>query len=304
MSVPDFQSIMLPLLEGVADGQTHPMRDVTRKLADHFNLSEEEREQLLPSGQQSIFANRVAWAKTHLKMAGLLDNTKRGYISITDRGRQVLAEHPQRIDLNYLNRFPGFAEFRQKTHTKEEEAEEEEGKDSKTPEEQLEASYRALRQALADELLERVKACTPAFFERLVLELLVRMGYGGSLPEAGQAVGRTGDGGIDGVIKEDKLGLDTICIQAKRWENTVGRPVVQAFAGSMEGVRARKGVLITTAGFSKEAEEYVARIERKIVLIDGPTLAQLMIDHGLGVSTARTYLLKRIDSDYFVEDEA
>jgi restriction system protein len=305
MSIPDFQTIMLPLLERAADGQTHHMRDVTRELAGHFYLTEDEREQMLPSGQQTVFDNRVGWAKTHLKMAGLLDNTRRGYISLTDRGRQVLAERPERIDLRFLTRFPGFTEFRQKTRTTEEveEGNTEAAKDAKTPEEQLEASYLALRQALADDLLERVKSCTPAFFERLVVQLLVAMGYGGSLADAGQAVGRTGDGGIDGIIKEDRLGLDTICVQAKRWENTVGRPVVQGFAGSMEGVRARKGVLITTSDFSRDAEEYVARIERKIVLIDGATLAQLLIDHGIGVSTARSYDVKRIDSDYFTEED-
>jgi restriction system protein len=260
---------------------------------------------MLPSGQQSVLANRVGWAKTHLKKAGLLDNPKRGYVTISERGKQVLAQKPERIAIGFLNQFPEFKEFRTKTTTEQDEEPTTQGTTTQTPEEQLEASYRALRQALAEDLLEKVKASTPAFFERLVVELLVAMGYGGSLEDAGQAVGRPHDGGIDGIIKEDKLGLDAICIQAKRWEDTVvGRPVVQSFAGSMEGHRARKGVLITTSSFSKDAQEYVARIERKIVLIDGQTLAQLMIDHDIGVSTARTYTLKRIDSDYFSEEEA
>ena len=175
---------------------------------------------------------------------------------------------------------------------------------TKTPDEVLEASFQDLRTALADELLDQVKQCSPRFFERLVVDLLVAMGYGGSISDAGQAIGRTGDGGIDGIIKEDKLGLDVVCVQAKRWEKTVGRPEVQAFAGSMEGMRARKGVMITTSSFSREAEDYVGRIERKIVLIDGRRLADLMIDHDIGVTTARRYTVKRLDSDYFVEDEA
>jgi restriction system protein len=304
MSIPDFQTIMLPLLELLSDGQTHSVRDVTQLLSQRFNLTDEERDTMLPSGQQTVIGNRVAWGKTHLKAAGLIDNSRRGYISITEAGRQVLAEKPPRIDIKYLNRFPGFVEFRHKTRpAKEEENGVEEEKDPRTPEEQLESSYRALRQALAEELLDRVKACSPAFFERLVVQLLVAMGYGGSLTDAGQAVGRTGDGGIDGIIKEDKLGLDAICIQAKRWDATVGRPAVQAFAGSMEGFRAKKGVLITTSTFSKDAEDYITRIERKVVLIDGVTLAQLMIDYNIGVAIARTYALKRMDSDYFTEDE-
>jgi restriction system protein len=272
------------------------------KLADQLGLTNEERQTMLPSGQQSLVANRVGWAKTYLKKAGLLDNTRRGYVRITQAGIQVLADNPSRIDRQFLDRYPSFQEFTQRSPS-DADSMEPEVEETKTPDEVLESSYQKLRNTLADELLEQVKTCSPRFFERLVVDLLVAMGYGGSLADAGQAVGRTGDGGIDGIIKEDKLGLDVVCIQAKRWENTVGRPVVQAFAGSMEGMRARKGVLLTTGPISKDAEEFVSRIERKIVLINGKRLAELMIDHDIGVATARTYTVKRVDVDYFVEDE-
>lgn len=300
MPIPDYQDCMLPLLEAVSDGKEHVVRDVTRALADRFGLSEEERNELLPSGGQSVIANRVAWAKTYLKKAGLIQQPSRGVIRITDEGQAIIKGKPGKIDTEFLRRYPAFTEFIGRSTP---EAATEPRPDMATPEESLGASYLALRNALADELLDRVRACSPQFFERLVVELLVAMGYGGSLADAGQAVGRTGDGGIDGIIKEDKLGLDVVCIQAKRWEKTVGRPEVQGFAGSMEGFRARKGVMLTTSTFSKEAQEYVSRIERKIVLIDGIRLAELMIDHGIGVETAHTYVIKKIDLDYFSDEE-
>jgi restriction system protein len=291
---------MLPLLEVLGDSQEHVVRDVTRVLVDRFGLTEAERNELLPSGQQTVIANRVAWAKTYLKKAGLISQPRRGVVRITESGLAVLKRKPARIDNEFLRGYPSFTEFIGRTAS---EQPAEVRPDTATPEESLETSYMALRNALADDLLDRLKACSPQFFERLVVELLVAMGYGGSLADAGQAVGRTGDGGIDGIIKEDKLGLDVLCIQAKRWEKSVGRPEVQGFAGSMEGFRARKGVLITTASFSKEAQEYVNRIERKIVLIDGIRLAELMIDHGIGVETARTYVVKKVDLDYFSEED-
>lgn len=299
--IPNYQSFMFPFLQAVSDGREHCFRDVVATLVGQLGLTDDERQQMLPSGQQSIVANRIGWAKTYLKKAGLLDYPKRGYVRITKTGLQALANNSGKIDNEFLNRYPSFLDFTQRSPTDAEAAPEPE--ETQTPDEVLESSYKSLRNALADELLDQVKTCSPRFFERLVVELLVAMGYGGSLIDAGQAVGRTGDGGIDGIIKEDKLGLDVVCIQAKRWEGTVGRPVVQSFAGSMEGVRARKGVLLTTGAFSKDAEEYVNRIERKIVLIDGQRLADLMIDHNIGVATARTYTIKRLDSDYFVEDE-
>ncbi|MFO0867046.1 MAG: restriction endonuclease [Gemmataceae bacterium] len=291
---------MLPLLEILADGQEIPLRAVTKALAERLNLSEAELDQMLPSGQQSVFANRVAWAKTYLKKAGLLIQPKRGVVQISNEGRAVLGMNPSQVDNAFLSKYPGFSDFFGRTASMENE---EPLIDPATPAETLEASYLTIRSALADELLERVKSSSPAFFERLVVELLVAMGYGGTLSDAGQAVGRTGDGGIDGIIKEDALGLDVICIQAKKWERTVGRPEVQAFAGSMEGFRARKGVMLSTSNFSKDARDYVTRIERKIVLIDGDRLAELMIDHEIGVTTARSYVVKRLDSDYFEDDE-
>jgi restriction system protein len=294
---------MLPFLEALQDGQERTMREVTDALAARFTLTDEERLALLPSGQQTVFSNRVAWAKSHLKNAGLIDNPVRGRVNISEAGRKVLLQKPATVNCKFLKQFPTYLKFIGQTPASEDDGEDEAVLEStKTPEEVLAESYQALRNALADEMLDRVKSCSPAFFERLVVELLVAMGYGGSLADAGQAVGRSGDGGIDGIIKEDRLGLDVVCLQAKRWEKTVGRPEVQAFAGSMEGFRARKGVLLTTSWFSKEAEEYVTRIERKIVLIDGRRLAQLMIDHDIGVATARTYVVKKLDSDYFGEE--
>lgn len=230
--------------------------------------------------------------------AGLLETTGRARFRITERGLSVLQNNPTVINNDFLSRFPEFLQFRAIRRTTRRDYNEPAG----TPEETLEASYQNLRGELVQELLERVKGCTPSFFENLVVDLLVAMGYGGSKKDAGQAIGRTRDGGIDGIIKEDKLGLDVVFIQAKRWDGTVGRPVVQAFAGSLEGQRARKGVLITTSQFSPDAVDYVGRIEKKIVLIDGEELCQLMIDHGVGVTEVARYVVKKIDSDYFGDE--
>lgn len=303
MAIPDYQGFMYPLLRAIANGHEHSIRDIVGQLADQLGLTAEERQQMLPSGQQSLVANRVGWAKTYLKKAGLLDNPKRGRVSITKAGLDALSNNPGAIDNEFLSRYPSFAEFLDRTPS-DDNVPETAIEETKTPDEVLESSYQSLRDALADDLLEQVKACSPQFFERLVIDLLLAMGYGGSIADAGQALGRTGDGGIDGIIKEDKLGLDVVCIQAKRWDGTVGSPVIREFAGSMEGMRARKGVLITTGTFSKDAADFITRIERKIVLIDGKRLADLMIDHSIGVTIARTYTIKRLDSDYFVEDEA
>jgi restriction system protein len=298
--IPDYQDCMLPLLEAVADGTDYHLRAVTQRVADHFALTDAERVDHLPSGQQTIIANRVAWAKTYLKKAGLLAQPVRGVVRITTDGKAVLAQKPVRIDNDFLKRFPTFTEFYGRTTTETEGVEP--PSDAATPEETLEAASLALRNALADELIEKIKSCTPQFFERLVVELLVAMGYGGSLADAGQAIGRSGDGGIDGIIKEDKLGLDVVCVQAKRWEGTVGSREIRDFVGGMETYRSRKGVLITTSGFSKDAREYVTKIERRVVLIDGRRLADLMIDHGVGVATARTFAVQKIDLDYFDEE--
>ncbi len=304
MTVPDYQSLMLPLLKVLSDGEEHNLHEVIETLADKFELTEEERRELLPSGRQAKFDNRVAWARTYIKKAGLLDSTGRGKFRIKDRGIAVLKQNPPEINVKFLEQFPEFLEFRDgSSKDANNDLKDETTDKTQTPEEILETGYQNLRMDLAQDLLDRIMGCTPDFFERLVVDLLVSMGYGGSRKDAGEAVGRSGDGGIDGIIKEDKLGLDAVYIQAKRWEGTVGRPMVQAFAGSLMGNRAGKGVLITTSQFSKEANDYVKTIQQpKIVLIDGEQLAQFMIDHDIGVADVATYRVKKVDLDYFGEE--
>jgi len=294
---------MLPTLQFFSDGQEHFGHEIVEAMAAEFKITPEERERLLPSGRQRRFDNRVAWARFHLRKALLLEQTRRGYNQITARGRDVLKKKPDRIDMRFLMQFPEFKEFRSKRRDLEnDEADAREEQQALTLEETLETAHAQIRERLADELLDTLKTCTPAFFEKVVIEVLVAMGYGGSLQDAGRAVGRSGDGGIDGIIKEDRLGLDVIYLQAKRWENVVGRPEIQKFVGALTGQRARKGVFITTSGFSKDALDYVSRIDMKIVLVDGETLAQMMIEHNVGVATMARYELKRIDSDYFSEE--
>lgn len=308
MPLPDYETCMMPLLKELADGSVHTIRELSNQVSDHFNLSEQERAQLLPSGHQSVIHNRVGWAKTYLKKAGLVANPSRGKIQITDEGRVALTEGRTDLNCEYLKKYPAFVDFwnqkRKKSIADDVEADiQAQTTNDQTPDEAIETAYEGIRDALADDLLVQIMNCTPTFFERLVIDLLIAMGYGGALPDAGTHLGRTGDGGIDGIIHEDKLGLDIICVQAKRWRDSVGRPNVQAFAGSMEAHRAKKGVMITTSTFSREAKDFVDRIERKIVLIDGQQLAQLMIDYDVGVAVAKKYVIKKIDSDYFVEDE-
>jgi len=297
---------MLPLMKLVSDRQEHKYRDLIEKLAIEFQVSDEERKELLASGNQAIFDNRVGWAKTYLKKAGLLDSPKRATFVITELGRQTLAKKPDRIDAKYLRQFPAFLEF-QNASRNDNETEEEittVAINEQTPEESLDKAYQRIRKALASELLNKVVDLSPAFFERLVVELLVKMGYGGSIKDAGKAMGKSGDEGIDGTIKEDRLGLDIIYIQAKRWKpgNVVGRPELQKFVGALAGQGAKKGIFITTSNFTKEAIEYTPRNETKIVLIDGEQLAQLMIDYNLGCTPQQAYELKKIDSDYFGEE--
>ena len=267
-----------------------------------LSLSTAERAELLPSGQQGIFKNRIGWARTYLKKAGLLESPKRGVFRITPRGQQALAMNPARIDAKYLAQWPEFVEFRDFAKPLAGlPAPPELPLAASTPEETIEITYQGLREQLAQELLARILSCTPTFFEQLVVELLVKMGYGGSRREAGERVGQSGDGGIDGIIKEDRLGLDTIFIQAKRWQGSVGRPEIQKFVGALQGQRAKKGVFITTSLYTADAIEYAARIETKVVLIDGRQLAGLMMDFDVGVSASASYVVKRIDSDYFEE---
>lgn len=299
MAIPDYQSVMLPLLRLAADGKEHTLREAVEELAEQFKLTEEERKELLPSGSQFTFANRVGWARTYMNKAALLESTRRGYFRITQRGRDVLAKNPPEINVKFLDQFPEFIEFRTKHRVPSTEAAETES--LQTPGELLESAYQKLREDLSAELLKTIGECSPAFFERLVIDVLIKMGYGGSRKEAGKAIGRSGDEGIDGIINEDRLGLDVIYIQAKRWQGPIGRPEIQKFAGALQGHRANKGIFITTSSFTRDAEDYVAKINSKIVLIDGEQLSQLMIDHNVGVTSVTSYETKKIDSDYFIE---
>lgn len=302
MAIPDYQSIMLPLLRFAADGNEHSLREGIEGVAEKFRLTEAERKELLPSGQQPTFDNRVAWARTYLSKGALLDSPRRGYFCITQRGREVLAKNPTVINVKFLEQFPEFIEFRAKRNEPKESAETTEAQNLQTPGELLESAYQKLREDLSAELLKTVRESSPTFFERIVIDVLVKMGYGGSRKEAGKAVGRSGDEGIDGIINEDRLGLDVIYIQAKRWQAAVGRPEIQKFVGALEGQRANKGIFITTSAFTREAEDYAAKIPSKIVLIDGEQLSQLMIDHNVGVALVTSYETKKIDSDYFIEE--
>jgi len=306
MAVPDFQSLMLPLLRISADGQEHSLAEARDVLATEFRLSHADLEELLPSGRQSKFSNRVAWAKSYLQQAGLVVSPRRAHFQVSARGREILKAPPARIDIKFLEQYPEFVEFR----TAKAEADDTSGPvppgqpEPETPEEALEAAHLKMRTGLALELLSRVKAASPQFFERLVVELLLKMGYGGSRRDAGQAIGRAGDEGIDGVISEDRLGLDVVYLQAKKWEGTVGRPEIHKFVGALHGKRAKKGVFITTSTFSADAIAYVDHIDPKVVLIDGRRLAELMMDFDVGVNTAATYSVKRVDSDYFDDTSA
>ncbi|MEO8856130.1 MAG: restriction endonuclease [Burkholderiaceae bacterium] len=302
MPIPDYQTCMLPFLRFLGDGREHTLREAEENLGDHFGLTPAERAELLPSGQQGIFKNRIGWARTYLKKAGLIEAPKRGVFKITERGLKSLESAPPRIDGRYLEQFPEFVEFRDASRPANGAAVALDIAPSKvTPEEAIELAHQGLRKQLAQELLARILGCSPSFFEQLVVELLVKMGYGGSRTDAGERIGQTGDGGIDGIIKEDRLGLDTIFIQAKRWQGTVGRPEIQKFVGALQGQRARKGVFITTSAYSAEALDYASRIDTKVVLIDGQLLANLMADFDVGVSVSASYVVKRVDSDYFEE---
>jgi restriction system protein len=302
MPIPDFQSIMLPLLRSLQDGNDYGYRELIESLAEHFQLTPEDRKELIPSGRARAFDNRVGWACTHLKKAGLIEAPRRAVFRILPRGEKVLAENPSEINNRFLSQFEEFVEFRaKKSDVVGQVTPVSIATEVETPEVALENAYQTLRDNLSDELLTTIKGCSPAFFEKLVVDVIVSMGYGGSRREAGRAVGGTGDDGIDGIINEDRLGLDNIYLQAKRWEGTVGRPEIQKFAGALQGYRARKGIFITTSSFTRDAQDYTQRIDSKIVLIDGQRLANLMIDHNVGVTSEAVYEVKRTDSDYFSE---
>ncbi|MFS8794727.1 restriction system protein [Thermostichus sp. OS-CIW-31] len=307
MAVPDYQSLMLPLLQFAARKETEiSTSEAVEALAKELGLTEDDLREMLPSGVQPTFVNRVGWAATYMKKAGLLETTRRGFYQITDRGRDLLEKQPKTINVELLRQYPEFREFEGPKDTRSSNKASKQKALSETsaatPLEQLEAAYESLRDKLADELLAKLKKVSPAFFEKVVVELLVKMGYGGSRADAGKAIGRSGDGGIDGIIKEDKLGLDVVYIQAKRWDsNPVGRPDVMQFVGALQAQRANKGIFITTSRFTEDASSYVSQIGSKIVLIDGEQLTNLMIEHDVGVSTVSLYPVKKIDSDYFEE---
>lgn len=303
MSIPDYQSLMYPILKIVQERSEVHIKEILLILKDRFDLTEEEMLEMLPSGKQTYMKNRTGWAITYMKKAGLILSNK-GVATLTPRGKELVHDRSiTELNNSFLMKYPEFVEF--KRSTKSEQASEEtfvQSANDKTPMEQLFTLYTELKNELALELLDTIKNCTPSFFEKLVVDLLVSMGYGGSVADAGKSVGKSGDGGIDGIIKEDHLGLDVIYLQAKRWENVVGRPEIQKFVGALHGQRARKGVFITSSHFTKEAMDYVSFIENKIVLIDGIHLANLMIDFNLGVSKAEVFEVKKIDRDYFEND--
>jgi len=303
MAVPDFQSFFRPLLEVAGDDEEHSLKEARERIAADFDLSQEDLNELLPSGTQRKFDNRVAWAKSYFVQAKVLESPRRAHFRITDRGRRLLSQGHERIDIKILNQYPEFVEFHSPSkQNKVSPKSASEESTSETPEEILQKAYQSICNDLAGEILERIKSNTPSFFENLVVDLMVAMGYGGSRADAGKSIGQSGDEGIDGIIKEDRLGLDVIYLQAKRWEGTVGRPEIQKFVGALHGKRSKKGVFITTGKFSEEAREYVRSIDPKVILLDGKELAQYMIDFDLGTSRAVTYEIKKIDSDYFAEE--
>lgn len=303
MAIPIYQTLMLPVLKLASDGKEHKFSQAVEELADEFDLTAEERNELLPSGSQAVFNNRVGWARSYLKQAGLLASPKRGFFAITPKGTELLETNPTKVDTSVLEQYPEFIEFKNRKKDKSENESQSEPSSEQesilTPEDALASAYKKLRSALESEILSSVKESSSSFFERVVVDLLVTMGYGGNRQDAGKALGKSGDGGIDGIINEDRLGLDVIYIQAKRWEGSVGRPEIQKFAGALQGQRARKGVFITTSSFTNEAREYASLIESKIILIDGEHLSSLMAEHNVGVSIVGQYEIKKLNSDYF-----
>jgi restriction system protein len=302
MSIPDFQTLMRPLLDLHRDQKEHINRDLVNALAEQFSLTEDERREMLPSGRAKMFDNRVGWAKTYIANAGLIEAPRRGVSIITGRGMAFLSKHEGRINLKVLTELSGNKPLRERkrTSTVDVEALGDEIPDSaETPEEALENAYLKIRADVECKIIQKILANPPEFLERVIIDLVVKMGYGGNRKDAGEAIGRSGDEGIDGIIKEDPLGLDIIYLQAKRYEGTVGRPDIQKFAGALQGQRAKKGIFISTSSYSKEARDFASKIETKIILIDGSMLARLMFDHGVGVSVNTVYEAKRIDTDYF-----
>jgi len=305
MAIPGYQEFMLPLLKLTGDGQEHTVAEMLDTVAKQMGVSEEEREIMLPSGTQTRLYNRITWATTYLSKSLLIEKVRRGRVKIASRGLEVLRKNPPRINNAFLCQFPEFQSFKTKRNAKaaangEDAIANETTEDiDATPDERLDAAYKELRETLADDLLDKVRSGTDKFFEYLVVNLLVAMGYGGSDPDRGHVVGKSGDGGIDGVIQEDQLGLDMVYIQAKKWQNPVGPDEIRKFVGSLGEQKAHKGVFITSGGYTNGARQAAEKANAKVVLIDGEQLAQLMIDHGVGVADHKRYIIKKLDSDYF-----
>jgi restriction system protein len=299
MPIPDYQTLMLPILKILSDQNVYHHTDLVDSICEVFKLTNEEKREMLPSGNQTYILNRVGWARSYLKQACLIQQPERGKVQITPRGLEVLKEKPERIDNKFLMQFDEFQEFRNRSHKHKEN--EPTLDDNKTPQEHLEIAYQILKNELSQDILARIKDLHPQFFEKLVVDLMLAMGYGGAESDSGQVTSLVADEGIDGIIKEDKLGLDVIYLQAKRWENPVSRPEIQKFVGALQGKRAKKGVFITTSRFTNEAAEYVKNIDCKVVLIDGDKLADLMINFNVGVQADKVYEIKKVDEDYFGE---
>lgn len=300
MTIPSYQELMLPLLKLVAKHGSLNRADAIQLLSDEFKLTDAERRELLPSGKVSVIQSRAGWARTYLVKAGLLANSQRGVVVITDRGKKTLLEGLQSIDGQYLKQFQEFRDF---LNTSNKESENESIGDAAhgSPEEVLDSAYSQLKNQVLSETIDKIKSCSPQFFENLVVDIVVKMGYGGSRNDAGRAIGRSGDEGIDGIINEDRLGLDVIYLQAKKWEGNVSRPEIQKFAGALQGKRAKKGIFITTSDFSSEAREYVKNVDAKIILIDGRQLVELMWEYNVGLNRVAAYETKKLDLDYFTE---
>lgn len=307
MAIPDYQTLMLPLLSIAATGETR-VPVAAQIIADQIGLTDDERDEMLPSGKQRLLHNRVHWAKFYMSKAGLIVSPRRGVFVASPSGKALLDTKPERIDVDRLKAFPPFAEFYGQTGASAEPdqvaAAMAAANSGTTPEEQIDAANAVMTAALKADLLQRVLEQTPAFFEQLIVELLVAMGYGGSHEDAARQLGRSGDGGIDGVIDEDRLGLDRIYVQAKRYAagSAVGRPEVQGFVGSLVGLGANKGVFVTTSAFSKQAGDYARGLQQRVILIDGSRLTELMTEFGVGVRTARVIEVKRLDEDFFADD--
>jgi len=298
--IPDFQTIMLPLLKTFQDGEEKTSKELREKMVSYFNISIDEQKEKIPSGKQPLYYNRVAWAIAYLKMADLISSPLRAVYKITEEGKKVLENPPEKITINFLKQFDSFSKNR--NPEKDTELDDNNQIVEKTPDELIEIGYKQVKNELSLQILNQIKDCSPYFFEKLVLDLLIKMGYGGSEMANGEVTPKGSDEGIDGIIKEDKLGLDKIYIQAKKWENCVGRPEIQKFVGALQGKRAQKGIFITMSTFSKEALEYAENLDVAVILIDGKKLANYMIENELGVSLKQNYKIYNVDTDYFIEE--